>query len=496
MDQEIKVPGGPDGEQLHELERGEALELEARCTFAELQSYVTGEALEQELHVVEREILGRILALGRVALKQMLAAKGTGSVGRTLRTAEGQEMPLHSVRTRQYFSVFGKFEIARAYYWEQGRAGVTPLDGALNLPERCYSYLLREWVEMLGVEHAFEKSVATLEAILRVKVPKRAVGVIAREASADVQHFYEKKGAPAKETEGPLLVASLDGKGVPMRRAEPRAKKLRLGSGEKPNKKREAVVSAVYTIDRYERGMEDIVRDIAKDATVVPPSQPLPQRPKPRNKRVLATLEGKDAAFAEVRRQLEERDPNGDMDRVILTDGDEALQDRAVTLGSPAQVTVVLDIMHVLTYLWCAAYAFHSEGSAEASRWVMNKLRQLLEGKVGYVVGSLRQSLTKRQFSAGKRKALESAIRYMDRNRVYMQYDAFLELGFPIGTGVVEGACRNLVRDRMELVGMHWTQPGAQAILALRSVKLNGDWEAFWRFRAAAERSRLYAAAA
>lgn len=116
----------------------------------------------------------------------------------------------------------------------------------------------------------------------------------------------------------------------------------------------------------------------------------------------------------------------------------------------------------------------------------------LLEGKVGYVIGSLRQSRTKRTLSPRKQRALDKAIRYMARNRAYMQYDAFLELGDPIGTGVVEGACRNLVRDRMELVGMHWTKEGAEAILAFRAVKLNDDWEAFWEHRVAQERARRY----
>lgn len=492
MASELRLHGGDDGEQLHELERGDALELQAHGELRDLIAYAVGEAQGQELHEVEREVFARVLALGRTLVKRVLAEKGTGKTGATVTLADGDELPFHAVRTRCYFSVFGKLEIDRAYYWAPGLASCMPLEASLNLPGRCYSYLLREWVEHLGVEHAFEKAVDTLHMILGVRVPKRVVGLLAREAEPDVQGFYEQLGAPDKDTEGELLVAAIDGKGVPMLRTEPRPKKLRLGSGEKPNKKKEAVVTAVYTVDRHERDAEDVIREIRDDATVEPPSHELPERPKPCNKRLRATLAGKDTAFAEVRRQFEERDPDGTMERVVLTDGDDSLQERAAGLGTAENLTIVLDIMHVLTYLWPAAYVFHPEGSAEASRWVMAKLRDLLEGKVGYVIGSLRQSKTKRRLSRAKRRALEKAIGYMDRNRGYMLYDAFLALGYPIGTGVVEGACRNLVRDRMELVGMHWSCEGAEAVLALRAVKINDDWEAFWKYRVAKERERRY----
>lgn len=492
MTAETRLPGEGDREQLHELERGDVLELQAHGELRDLIMYAVGEAQNHELHEVERGIFARVMALGLTMVKRVLAEKGTGKSGATITLRDGREVPFHAIRSRRYRSVFGNLEIDRAYYWAPGLASSMPLEGSLNLPERCYSYLLREWLEHLGVEHAFEKAAATLETILGVRVPKRVVGLVAREAAPDVQSYYEQKGAPDKETEGELLVGSIDGKGVPMRRAEPRAKKLRLGSGEKPNKKKEAVVTAVYTTDRHVRSPEDVTRHIRDDATVAPPDHDLPERPKPRNKRLRATLGGKDAAFAEVRRQFDERDPDQTMERVVLTDGDESLQERAVALGTAANLTIVLDIMHVLTYLWSAAYAFHAEGSAEASRWVMKKLEQLLQGKVGYVIGSLRQSKAKRKLSAAKQRALESAIRYMARNRAYMQYDVFLEQGYPIGTGVVEGACRNLVRDRMELVGMHWTQEGAEAILALRAIKLNGDWEPFWKHRVAQERQRRY----
>jgi len=203
MTVKTRLPAGGDAEQLHELERGDVLELQAHGELRDLIAYAVGDAQEQELHEVEREVFARVLALGLTMVKRVLAEKGTGKLGPTVTLADGREAPFHTVKTRSYFSVFGKLEIDRAYYWAPGLASSMPLEASLNLPGRCYSYLLREWVEHLGVEHAFEKAVTTLEAILRVRVPKRVVGLLAREAQPDVQAYYEAKG----------LVRSIDGVG-------------------------------------------------------------------------------------------------------------------------------------------------------------------------------------------------------------------------------------------------------------------------------------------
>ena len=126
----------------------------------------------------------------------------------------------------------------------------------------------------------------------------------------------------------------------------------------------------------------------------------------------------------------------------------------------------------------------------------MQKLRLLLEGKVGYVIGGLRQSITKRALKGRKRSVVEKSIGYMEPRRKYLQYDVYLKKGYPIASGVVEGACRHLVKDRMECAGMRWSVEGAQAVLELRAIALNGDWEPFWDYRVSQEQQRLYRMAA
>jgi hypothetical protein len=98
-------------------------------------------------------------------------------------------------------------------------------------------------------------------------------------------------------------------------------------------------------------------------------------------------------------------------------------------------------------------------------------------------------------WSETQRTAIERTIGYYVRNQAYMRYDCYLAQGWPIGTGVVEGACGHLVKDRMEQAGMRWTQDGAQAILELRAVRINGDWDAYWQFHRQQQHHRLYGAA-
>jgi hypothetical protein len=486
-----KIARGTDSVPLHQVEAECAHEAEARDGFEKLLVYVRGEAQSEELHAVERGLFVRLLSLGLTLLKMFLAEKGTGKLasGRVV-TREGTELRYHSTKKSTYLSIFGTLVIHRAYYWDLGEEGVCPLDPVLNMPERRYSRLLQEWGSLIGVGRAFEQVTKHIETWLRVKLWNQAVQLTMQDAAEHVDEFYEQKPAPAAKTEAEFLVSEVDGKGVPIRREEGHARKLRLGKGEKPNKKKEAVAYSVFTIDRFERTADDVVREVRDDATIVEPGE-RPERPKPVNKYTRATLNGREEAFQEVARLLDERDPSRKKQRLLLMDGSEDLQKRAKQCLPSC--LLILDIWHVLVYLWAASLAFHAEGSAESARWVMGKLKLILEGKVGYVIGDLRRKLSEGKFSKWQRRALTNAIRYMDNNRQYMRYDEYLARGYPIGSGVIEGACRHLVKDRMECTGMRWSVDGAQAVLDLRAVEINGDWSSFWDYEAEREREALYA---
>ncbi|MFQ5632131.1 MAG: ISKra4 family transposase, partial [bacterium] len=142
---------------------------------------------------------------------------------------------------------------------------------------------------------------------------------------------------------------------------------------------------------------------------------------------------------------------------------------------------LILDIIHVTEYVWDVGTAFHGERGSERISWVREKLLAILESKVGHVIGGFKQMLLKNKVTVSQKGALQKAISYFENHRDMMDYKTYLEKGYPIATGVAEGACNSLVKDRMEQSGMRWTVKGATSILKQRAVKLNGDWNIFWQ---------------
>lgn len=467
---------------------------QAKSEFNKILTDLIWKSQQLEIADVERALFPKLIKLGLTLLKVWLSKKGIGKAENVIRLKNGHELPYHSTKERAYFSIFGEIEISRAYYWENGcEKGVTPLDAQLNLPERKYSYYLMEIAQKLGVDQAFDRASEIIEKIFDYKIWKLPLETANHEISINVEEFYEQKPSPAKETEGEILVVAVDGKGIPMLKREPAEKKHRLKRGEKNNRKKESVVSALYTIDRHKRSAEDVIGETkqAEEAdNKQKKSDHQTKRPLPLNKQVRATLKGKDAAFKEIKREVQRRDSDEIKERVALVDGARSFQKKL--LEYLPDFTIILDLYHVLEYLWEAAHVFYREGTDEAERWVMKHLTMLLEGKVGYVIGGLKQSMTKGKFSSSKQKVLIKIIKYFSNNRKNMMYNEYLGKGYPIGSGVVEGTCRFLVKDRMELTGMRWSWEGAEAMLQLRSVKVNGNWENYWRFHTKKEFERLY----
>jgi hypothetical protein len=199
---------------------------------------------------------------------------------------------------------------------------------------------------------------------------------------------------------------------------------------------------------------------------------------------------GKETLFALLSDDVVRRNRAQGRPLVCLLDGERALWDKRQEFF-PHSIGV-LDLYHVMEKLWLAAHAWHAEGSDAAETFVTARLQLLLEGKVTQVIAGLRRRLQTHVLSNEKRRAVQNVIRYFKNNRAHMRYDEYMAAGFPIGSGVVEGACRHVVKDRMEQSGMRWTVPGAQALLDTRSVYLNGDWGEFMSYRIETEQAQLY----
>ena len=196
--------------------------------------------------------------------------------------------------------------------------------------------------------------------------------------------------------------------------------------------------------------------------------------------------------------RLAKRDPDGRKEVVALIDGAPSLESaltRAIKkYGFQDRiVAIILDIIHVCEYVWEAGTAIYGEKSCERLPWVRTKLLAILNGQVGYVIGSLKQIIQRRKLSQSKIQTLNKAIKYFTNHQHMMKYDEYLAKGYPIGTGVVEGACGSLVKNRMGRSGMRWKINGAEAMLDQRAVNKNGDWQEFMQAYVVKEKSRLYA---
>jgi hypothetical protein len=454
-----------------------------------------------EAHEAEKGIFKRLLPIGLAAMKLYFAQRGTGDVGPAVTRADGVLLPRENkLRGRDYFSFFGKFAVARTCYRTPGEPGICPLDEQVNLPERCYSYFLQEWMTLFEVEHPFKESAGLFAQLFDLDVAESVLMEVAKEAPEDYEDFYAQRPIPHAEPEGDLLVVSFDGKGVPMIKAEAVKLKAKLGPGEKRQKKKEALVGVSYTVDakpRVPEALAELLVDPEAARTRQQRAGATDAVPRAQQVRRFASLvRTKQEVMERIKADAERRDPQHRKPLVVLLDGALGLWNLATKLfKSWRRVTFVLDIMHVVSYLWTAANALFREGSRAGKRWVQEKLTAILRGQVGYVSGGLRQILRKRQLRKSVRETLEKVITFFHNHRRWMQYDIYLGMGLPVATGVVESACGSVVKHRMEGEGKRWSLDGAEAILLLRSLKKShgNDLRDYWRFRACQVRARLYA---
>jgi len=458
-----------------------------------LSELIISDFQEYEIHKVEEKIFRTVLEIGKKALEAYVDKKGTG------KEAYGNEIEPYSEKRWDYISIFGTIKIDRAYFWEPEKGGgVFPLDKELNLPGKHYSYLLQDWNQLLAVDSNFDSAREVLEKILGINIwPSQSEG-INRKTAEVVDQFYKENPKP-KQTQ-PILVAEADGKGIVMRKDkqdEEEKNKIRLKKGEKNGKKKMSTVTAVFGIERNIRTADDIVKYEIDNSIDNAERQPeikiaIEDRPKPENKIVRATLLGKEKAFERIVEDVKKRDPENNCERVLLIDGERGLEKKAKEYLTPLGFIIILDLFHVMEKLWDLCYFFCNEASVASVKWVKKYLSMVLTGKVGYFIGAIRQIIKKGKYSENKKKKIEKILKYFEKRKSYMKYDKYLAKGYPIGSGVIEGTCRSFVKDRMELAGMRWSEIGAEAMLELRSIKVNGRWDEFWSYFINKEKERNY----
>ena len=395
-------------------------------------------------------------------------------------------------------SVFGKVTVSRNGYSIGGEDSVFPQDGALNLSSDQYSDGLRRKVANSVAFHSFEQSVASIKKNTASSVPNRQVENITKSLSQDFNKFYKVHQIDV-HSKTDKLVLSCDGKGIVMReqdlrpatqkaaQSEEHKKKTRLSKGEKRNRKRMATVASVYDINPFYRSPDSIM-----DKTKAPKGT---VAPKPTYKRVWASVEKPSQEVIEdMFHEALRRDPRQEREWVILVDGQKAQLKQIKKVMKKLQVhaTIVLDFIHVLEYLWKAAYCFNDENSKEAEQWVKQRALNVLNGKAGQVAGGINRSCTKLNLNSKKRKNADKSAKYLLNNKEYLKYDVSLNKGHPIATGVIEGACRYLIKDRMDITGARWRLKGAEAMLKIRALVVCGDFDEYFKFHKEQERIRNY----
>jgi hypothetical protein len=451
-------------------------------------------------HVVERDLFRKLLELGHSLFGAFLAAVGPGDVGESAQLDDGRIVHrLPEPHARPLRTVFGEFELSRCVYGSRERQKIEliPTDQRLQLPESELSYLLQEWDQLLGIEHAFGRAREVIEQILRLKQSVDTLEQTNQHMAEAAPVFRAAQPAPDPQQEGSILVATEDNKGIPMVRAvaEQPAEAHRK-KGEKANKKQMACIGCVYSVDPLLRTPEELVQILFRDE-----DRPKYQPVRAQQKRYWAELSrvvdgveirGQDRVFQAMKHEIAQRRQPGQV-LVHLSDGQASLEtDRQTYLPRDEHTVDVLDLMHAIPRLWQAAHVFHAEGSDEAEAFVRQRLLRVLQGKAAGVVRGLRQMATKHGSTGTARKSLRAICDYLEKNLHRMKYDEYLSAGYPIASGVIEGACRHVIKDRMERAGMRWKVPGAQAMLQLRTIQANGDWERFQDFRIEQETSRLY----
>jgi hypothetical protein len=476
---------------------------EGRMKFEELIDYLeSGEAKSLHPADLERALEGRGRELLRVLLQDHIDLRGRGEATERVVDANGQQRTRTRVHERTLTTVFGDVKVERYGYGAAGRESLHPLDAEMNLPLEQYSLEMRHRVAEEAAKGSFEEVGASIEARTGVGIGKRQLEELTVRAAVDFDAFYDGRQHAGSDDAGTdaVLVISIDGKGVVMRkedlrpqtgraaRRERRRYQRRLAKGEKRNRKRMATVASVYAIAAEPRRPEDILR------TLAPAPQPeRRRRPRPQGKRVWASVEKEPAeVVAEAFEEAQRRDPEHKRPWVAVVDGNEHQLDLLQWYRGIYEVELetVLDFIHVCEYVWKAAHALHAEGSKELEQWVSERLERILRGEAVQVAAGMRRSATRRGLGAARRKSIDVCANYLLKYQAYLDYPRYLACGYPIASGVIEGACRHLVKDRMDLTGARWRLSGAEAVLKLRALRASGDFEEYWRFHEAREQER------
>jgi hypothetical protein len=464
----------------------------AGLTECELEDLLTERGREVQRQLLQDHLDLRAAREEQAAREHRPPAAGADGITRSrLETGHG----------RLLASLFGTVRVTRCAWRRPGAPNLYPADAALSLPTLRRSHALARLAAVEAARGSFETAHAAITRRCGPVMGKRQVEQAVVSAASDIAAFYAAR-VPVPCTASTLLVISADAKGIVMRhgalrpataRAAARQGRMRtrLAAGEKPNRKRMATLACVYDAEPAPRRPHDVI---------APPGgrhghrTPRP-RPRAKAKWLAGSVEHDPAeVIAAAFDQAEARDPARRRTRVVLVDGAEHQLDliRAEAARRGITIHIVVDLIHVLEYIWKAAWCLHPAGDPAAEDWVAVKALAVLAGDSARVAAEITAETGAAGLTAGQRNGADTCVRYLTSKQEFLRYDQALAAGWPIATGVIEGACRHLIGDRLDITGARWGLDGAEAILTLRAVISNSDFDEYWRFHLAREHQRLY----
>ncbi len=443
------------------------------------------------VHVIEQQLLEKLLQLGHAALHVIFQSLGQGDVGPTLAHPEHKQSlkRFPALSTRHYRSIFGDFELSRFVYGRTitQKVFAIPFDEHLGLPPQSYSLLLESWVTQLATSEPIHEGLDKLRRIFGISVAVDSAERILDRVGANAEYFQDNLPPVEVADEGELLVESTDNKGIVMRR-KATTEKPPVGAptnriGPVPDRKQMATVSGCYSIDRFIRSPEEVLQALFRENQL--DDKPI-QRPRPKQSRYQAcltrsqdhpddTLDGEVSAIHWLSNHVQERRREG-QELINLNDGERSIWSNVEFFQGQNGRVDIIDLIHVIQRVWDAGAILKAN---DLTSFAKEHIGSILKGNVKRVIQSFRWQTTKKELHGQQASAMATICGFFERNANKMQYNEYLAKGYPISSGFIEGACRHVVKDRMERSGMRWSVPGAQNMLFLRCINAARLWESF-----------------
>lgn len=449
-----------------------------------LIALTSGEGEEKlSAYEIEDKLWWSLLALGFQLLRLFFLSQHEQEERYGALEIDGTCYAYVGTRERSYWSIFGKLTLKRRAYWQLGQGCVYPLDAARQLPQRQYSYRLQEWVSEWSSQGAYAEVVRHLQSWLGLSIPKKSLQDMLSDHATYHDAYAAQLAAPKPIVGDSILVVQADGKGIPMTAAHSPPPAQRRQAGKTASKV--ATVTSIYTLSPYVRSPEAVIHMLLRDDLG---EKDQTQRPTPHHQWIAGSLAGQSTAIEQLAPHIQRYTSEHLSHRVAVCDGDQGLQNR-IREQLP-DFTLILDIYHVMGYLWRAADALLGNKHAMRYQWMHDSLHCLLTDDLDRLLTHLRHQ--DGYLPPAPSYELRTTIRYLSNQREQMQYHTYLALGYPISSGVIEGVCCHLVHDRFEQSGMRWSPDGAQAMLEVRALVINEQWQPFQAFFRLQEQARLY----